>query len=242
EVRQFVARHPDRPVIPLIVAGTPRDPENECFPRALRFALAADGMITDRPADPLAAADVRESGDGRELALAKVIARLIGLAPDEVFRRAEREQRRQARVRNAVIAVLALLALAASGSAVYAWQQLKTNEAFLDQTLERFTGLVNRAVSLSQSYSVPLPVSLGILQEAEGMLTVMAKYGRDTPKLRHRQAQMLVAFADNYRDLGQTDEWQRRIEQAYLLMTELVRANPENAEWAAELAVTDDSA
>src|SRR5262249_55457139 len=126
EVRQFVVRHPDRPVIPLIVAGTPRDPKNECFPKALRFAIAADGMITEQPVDILAAADVRESGDGRELALAKVIAGLIGLAPDEVFRRAERERRRQARVRNAVIAVLGLLALAASGSAVYAWQQLKT--------------------------------------------------------------------------------------------------------------------
>ncbi len=43
------------------------------------------------------AADLRDSGDGRELAIAKVVARLIGLPPDDVFRRAQRAQRRRAR-------------------------------------------------------------------------------------------------------------------------------------------------
>jgi tetratricopeptide (TPR) repeat protein len=239
EVRQFITRHPDRPVIPLIVDGTPGDSKSECFPKALRFAIATDGTTTDQPVDVLAA-DVRESGDGRDLALAKVIARLIGLAPDEIFRRAERERRRHGRVRNAIIAALALLALAASGSAVYAWQQLKTNEAFLDATLERFTGLVTRALSLSQSYSVPLPVSLGILQEAEGMLDAMAKYGRDTPKLKLRHVGMLLAFADDYRDLGQTAEWERRIEQAQRLMTEVMRVDPGNDVLLLTLAVVDE--
>ena len=39
EVRLFKARHPERPVIPLIIGGKPGDAENECFPRSLRFAL-----------------------------------------------------------------------------------------------------------------------------------------------------------------------------------------------------------
>jgi hypothetical protein len=88
------------------------------------------------------AADVRAGGDGRELALAKVIARLIGLTPDEVFRRAERERRRKSRLHNAIIGVLAVLAVAATGSAFYAWQQLKTNEAFLNATLKTATEIV----------------------------------------------------------------------------------------------------
>jgi hypothetical protein len=94
EVRLFKSRHPDRPVIPLIVDGEPGDPQNECFPPALRFAVTPDGAITGAPADVLAA-DLREKGDGFELALAKVVARLIGLAPDDVYRRADRERRRQ---------------------------------------------------------------------------------------------------------------------------------------------------
>src|SRR5215475_10296644 len=43
EVRLFRSRHPDRPVIPVIVEGTP--PDN--FPPALRYELGADGTITD---------------------------------------------------------------------------------------------------------------------------------------------------------------------------------------------------
>jgi TIR domain len=82
EVRLFKARHPDRPVIPVIVAGTP--PEN--FPPALRFELDADGRTTDRPVTILAP-DLRSKGDGKSLGLAKIIAGLTGLAPDDIYRR-----------------------------------------------------------------------------------------------------------------------------------------------------------
>jgi hypothetical protein len=61
EVRQFISRHPDRPVIPLILDGTPGDEMHDCFPKTLRFAIAADGTVTDQPVDVLAA-DVRETG------------------------------------------------------------------------------------------------------------------------------------------------------------------------------------
>ena len=108
EVRQFKSRHPDRPLIPLIVAGISRDPVKECFPPALHFQVTKEGEITDTPVEILAA-DLRENGDGIELALAKVVARMIGLSPDDIYRRAERErrsQRRRARRVQALIYVL----------------------------------------------------------------------------------------------------------------------------------------
>ena len=79
EVRLFKSRHPERPVIPLIVDGKPDDPERECFPPALKFALDASGQITADQTE-LLAADARENGDGKNLALAKVIAprRVVG--------------------------------------------------------------------------------------------------------------------------------------------------------------------
>jgi formylglycine-generating enzyme required for sulfatase activity len=108
ELRQFKSRHPDRPLIPLIVACDTDDPEKECFPPALRFAISKDGAITDAPVHVLAA-DLREKGDGIELALAKVVARLIGLAPDEVYRRTERERRSQTRRKRRVQALIYVL-------------------------------------------------------------------------------------------------------------------------------------
>jgi tetratricopeptide (TPR) repeat protein len=148
EVRQFLSRHPDRPVVPLILDGTPRDEMHECFPKTLRFTIAANGAVTDQSVDVLAA-DVRESGDGRELALAKVVARLIGLAPDEVFRRAKRERRRQARVRNGVIAAMAILGLA---TAFWFWRSLKAEVSLVEkqQTLSEIVAVVAKYSSGAQ--------------------------------------------------------------------------------------------
>ena len=103
-IRQFKSRHPDRPIIPLIVGGKPGDPDIECFPPSLKFKLDADGKVTDKPIEVLAA-DAREEGDGKDLALAKIVAGLLGVSSDEVlrhsergFRNAERERRRRARI------------------------------------------------------------------------------------------------------------------------------------------------
>src|SRR4029077_10948526 len=177
------------------------------------------------------AADARAPGDGKELAKQKLLAGLLGLGLDEIVRRGERARRRRNRFWAALAGVFLFLAVAATGSAVYAWQQLKTNEAFLDATLEHFTGLVDRAVSLSQTYAVPLPVMLGFLQEAEGIFDVMARYGRPTSKLMHRRAGRLRAFADNYHGLGQTAQWEKRSAEALRLMSDLVARDPDNAEW-----------
>src|SRR5215467_15563145 len=93
EVRLFRSRHPQRPVIPVIVGGS--FPDN--FPPALRYALASDGTVTDQPITILGP-DLREQGDGKQLGLAKVVAGLIGIGPDDIFRRAERSRRRRNRL------------------------------------------------------------------------------------------------------------------------------------------------
>ena len=131
EVRLFKSRHPDRPLIPLIIDGEPGGTENECFPPALRFAVAPDGAVTDTPADVLAA-DLREKGDGFDLAIAKVVARLIELAPDDVYRRAERERRRQNRFRVAVAAVIAVLAIGGGGTF---WQSHRQKITLIEQKI-----------------------------------------------------------------------------------------------------------
>ena len=105
EVRLFRSRHPDRPVIPVIVDGT--YPTN--FPPGLRFELGGDCTVTDRPVTVLGP-DLRETGDGRSLGLAKVVAGLTGLDTDVIFRRAERARRRRRRLMStATVIVLAVV-------------------------------------------------------------------------------------------------------------------------------------
>ena len=76
EVRLFKSRHPDRLVVPLIVDGKPGDPQRECFPPALKFQIDSKGRVTKRPVE-LLAADAREEADGKDLALAKIVAGLL---------------------------------------------------------------------------------------------------------------------------------------------------------------------
>lgn len=224
EVRLFLSRHPDRPLIPLILAGEPGNPDHECFPPALQKA------------GDILAADLRETGDGPELALAKVVARLIGLPPDEIFRRAERERRRRARFRYAIVGILAGLTVAATGSALYAWHELKTNEAFLDATLKTASGIVDTAVAQAEKYNVPRSATTSLLTQAESLFDSMAKYGRPTPELRYRKAWMLIQFARNYSIIGDTSKEQARALEAQQLLAGLLAEKPGDTNYQSSLA------
>ena len=104
EIRLFKHRRPERPIVPVLVRGKLSDAAQQCFPPAL-------GLELDE-AVPAIAADVCDDGKGggHELALAKVVASLIGVPPEEVFKRAERVRKRQAIVRDAIAASVVVLA------------------------------------------------------------------------------------------------------------------------------------
>jgi tetratricopeptide (TPR) repeat protein len=234
EVRLFRSRHPDRPVIPVIVDGT--WPDN--FPLALRYEFAADGGVTNTIT--ILAPDLREAGDGKTLGLAKIIAGLTGLGADDVFRRAERARRRQTRIWGAVAGFCLLLAVLATGSAVYAWQQLKTNEAFLSATLKTATEIVNTAVAQAEKYRVPRAATLELLSKAEGLFDDMARYGRPTPELQYEKAWMLIQFARNYAALGDSGKERSRAEEAHHLLAGLAAAKPDDANYQIGLAAAYD--
>jgi hypothetical protein len=207
EVRLFRSRHPERPVIPVILDGT--FPDN--FPPALRFEVTPEGEVTDRPLT-LLGPDLREAGDGKSLGLAKVVAGLTGLAPDDIFRRAERARRRSVRIRNSIIGVLALLVVAAGLSAYLFREELKRNEALLEATLKTATEIVNTAVAQAEKYNVPRTATLEMLTRAEALFDHMARLGRPTPELQRQKAWMLIQFARNYGIVGDTTKQRQRAE------------------------------
>lgn len=124
EVLTFKRMHPDRPILAMIVDGEPgatdlpgREAE-ECFPPALRYELDAAGELSDERAEPIAA-DAREEGDGRKMALTKLVAGMLGVGLDElVEREAQRRQKRLAIITAASMAGMVVT----SGLAVVALQ------------------------------------------------------------------------------------------------------------------------
>ena len=83
--------HADR-IFCFIVDGEPNATDKpelgllECFPERLRFHLSADGDLTGRPAEPIAA-DVREGKDRKTDAKLRLIAGIIGVGFDELKHR-----------------------------------------------------------------------------------------------------------------------------------------------------------
>ena len=114
-----------------------------------------------------------------------------------------------------------LLAVLASGSAAYAWHELKTNEAFLNATLKRATDIVNESVAQAEKYGVPRTATLALLANAEGLFDDMARFGRPTTEMRYRKAWMLIQFARNYEILGDTGKQFARANEAYRLLAGL---------------------
>ncbi len=117
EILAFKRLHGEARVLPVIIAGEPyAGGDAECFPPALRFRLGADGMLSDVPAEPIAA-DIRPGKDGRRLALLKLVAGITGLRLDALAQRdIARRQRRLLAITSSAVAV----SLVTIGLAIYA--------------------------------------------------------------------------------------------------------------------------
>jgi tetratricopeptide (TPR) repeat protein len=102
EIESFKRTRPEGCVLAAVAAGEPfasdipgREGE-ECFPPALRYKYDRRGHQTAKRAEPLAA-DFRADGDGKRLALLKLVAGMLGVGLDELVRREQtRRQRRMA--------------------------------------------------------------------------------------------------------------------------------------------------
>ena len=78
---------------------------------------------------------------------------------------------------------------------------------------------------------MPLAVTRSVLENAEGIFTVMTTYGRQSPKIEYRKATMLAAFSDNHRYLGQTRTAKHRLDEAQQILADLVRTAPSNSDY-----------
>jgi len=86
----------------VIVDGEPNaKPDSglkECFPKALRFRINADGELSDIPDEPVAA-DVRPKKDGEYRAKLKIIAGILGISFDDLHEREKQRDKRRRKTR-----------------------------------------------------------------------------------------------------------------------------------------------
>jgi tetratricopeptide (TPR) repeat protein len=130
----------------LIVDGEPGT-DAECFPPAVRFQMGADGALSDRPAEPIAA-DARLHGDGRQNAKLKLISGMLGVGFDALKQREnQRRHKRMLMVTAAAVAGmvitsgLATMAVLARNEANVQRQRAEIDAETARQTTQFMVGL-----------------------------------------------------------------------------------------------------
>lgn len=256
EVRLFRLRHPQRPVIPVIIEGT--YPDN--FPPALRFEIAADGTVTDRPVTILGP-DLRDSGDGQSRGLAKIVAGLTGVGTDEIVRRAKRE--RQRRLRN-WIAGLSAVVVALAGLTVWAeinrreavQQRAVANQALrlekqarehadreakrafdtLIKGVDQLSEFSNEVIEEIAKRSIPHEPAKRLLKSLEESYWGLAQ-NSDLPALRRSQIGIVFQkIASTYYKLGDRANSLRSFEGFVAFNRRVIDADPGNPHWKSALA------
>ncbi|HWU91658.1 MAG TPA: TIR domain-containing protein, partial [Sphingomicrobium sp.] len=226
EVETFKRTRPDGCVFAAIVAGEPFASEmpgredEECFPPALRHRFDSRGRPTARRAEPLAA-DFRETGDGKRLALLKLIAGMIGVGLDELVQRETTRRHRQ-------LAWLAAASLAGMGvTSTLAVTAIQARDSARDQRREA-EGLISFMLGDLKDKLEPI----GRLDALDGVGgRVLAYYQKqdtsalpDSSLMQRSSALSLMASVANSR--GDLDGAMRLYREAMAGTREAIRRKP----------------
>lgn len=163
-------------IIPVILDGEPDGGDSECFPPAMRYRVTRNGRISKKKED-IIAADVRSSGDGWALTVAKIVARMISVGTDEVFARAERERRHNTRVRAMIGSLIALLAV---GAGIFAYKSHSQR-----QTLSQIEALVAKYSVVSPAASATATSTEGLTDAITAIVTGAARDSRYASALEY---------------------------------------------------------
>jgi len=120
EIATFKRLHGERGVFAFIVSGEPKvaGAADDCFSPALRSEVEADGELSDRPVE-VVAADARAEGDGPKMAFVRLVAGLLGVGFDELRQRELQRRNRRLVILTACSAMGMAITL---GLAAVAWR------------------------------------------------------------------------------------------------------------------------
>jgi tetratricopeptide (TPR) repeat protein len=216
----------------LIVGGEPHaGDEHECFVRALRFELDADGELGTQAAEPIAA-DVRPGKDGKALARLKLLSGLLGVNLDTLRQReASRRQRRLLAITTLALLVMMLTSFLAVQAVIArhaAERRQKQAEALVDFMLGNLT---DKLAQVSR-----LDILVAVNDQAMAYFQTLPTTDVTDQSLEQR-AKALVKIGNVRLDQGHLPQALQTYEAAAALAAKLARAAPTDV--ARQLAYAD---
>ena len=216
EILQFKRMHGEGRVLALIVGGTPYGSDmpgkedDECFPKSLRFRLAADGSLSDVPAEPIAA-DMRADADGWRLAYLKLIAGLTGLKLADLVQRETQRRLQQL----AAVAVGSMAGMVVTGGLAF-YANERRIEANHQRTIAQRESAAARAASdyLVGTFELSNPAT-----ENPRTITALTILGRSAERARREladqpaiQVRLMSTLGRAYNNLGLITEARNALE------------------------------
>jgi len=225
EVLRFKRSGRSNRVYCLIVGGEPNaGGQRECFAKALRFEVDADGKLSTQPAEPVAA-DVRPGTDGKSLALLKLISGLLGVDLDMLRRReAARRQRRLLAVATGSVLVM-LLTTALAVQAVIARHAAERRQ----QQAETLIGFMLGNLTEKLSQVSRLDIMESVNDQAMAYLQSLPTDDVTERSLEQRVT-VLLKIGNVRRDQGHLPEALQSYQAAHELSAKLARAAPTDLE------------
>ncbi len=254
----------------LIVSGEPNatekgNPELECFPPAIRFAVNSAGELTGTRVEPIAA-DARSGNDARKDCLLKLIAGILGVGFDELKQRElQRQLRRWISVTVSAV-ILAAIAVTLTIVAVAARNEAKRQKVIADnnfqesQRQERIAvqerdraernfrearNAVDRfftRVSEEELLNVEglQPVRKRLLEDALQYYQKFSRQKTDDPEVQVELAQALSRAGDITTLIGRKKAGLRAYDQAIEIMERVLPGVSERERVMIEIALDDE--
>lgn len=230
EIREFKRQHGESRVLALIASGepfasrTPGSEAEECFPEALRFSPASpDGAPVEAP-DPVAA-DLRPQGDGKRLAILRLVAGMIGVGVDDLVRRdTQRRVRRMLVIATASFVGMAIMTVLTL-MAVYSRNEAQYQRAQAEDLIEYMLGDLRK--KLDPVGRLDVLDSLG--ERALGYYAAQDAARHDAGSLgRRSRAQHLIGEIREQR--GKLDEALTAFQSAAATTAELLARAPDDGQ------------
>ena len=228
EIESFKRTRPEGCVLAAVAAGEPfasdipgRE-EEECFPPALRYKYDRRGHRTTKRAEPLAA-DFREGGEGRRLALLKLVAGMLGVGLDELVQRDQTRRQRQL----AFVAAASLAGMAVTST--LAVTAIQARDEARDQRRQA-EGLIGFMLGDLKDKLEPI----GKLDALDGVGGKVLAYYQNEPiadlsdAALQQRSQALSLMADVATQRGNTDSALRLFRESMAGTEEAIRRKPDD--------------
>lgn len=246
EVIDFKHIHGEGNVLAIIVEGEPFamektdhfNPKTEAFPQALKYRIDKEKNVTGETVEPIAA-DAREIGDGKERAKIKLIAGLLGVGFDDLWKREKRRKKRQKVIVLSLTTVLFIVISSLTMFSLFQWKEAEQQRTIALDGRVAAEKLVDHTLFNLRDILEPMG-KLNVLRSTQEAVDNYYSYLENMELSLDDKFRIATYHTDSgyyYLNIGKIEKAKTHFEIALTKMTELNKHDNTNMLYQQNLAI-----